>query len=55
MVNIISFEKQFAKDFYNLNIEWLRAFFYVEPYDEEILSKPEKYIITKADIYFLQN
>lgn len=52
MVNIISFEKQFAKDFYNLNIEWLRAFFYVEPYDEEILSKPEKYIINKGGHLF---
>ena len=52
MVNIISFEKQFAKDFYNLNIEWLRAFFYVEPYDEEILSKPEKYIINKGGYLF---
>lgn len=48
MVNIISFEKQYTKDFYNLNIEWLKTFFYVEPYDEDVLSNPEKYIINKG-------
>lgn len=52
MVNIISFEKQYTKDFYNLNIEWLKTFFYAEPYDEEVLSKPEKYIINKGGHIF---
>lgn len=31
--------------FYDLNIEWLKTYFYVEDFDEEVLSKPEKYII----------
>ncbi|WP_396601184.1 GNAT family N-acetyltransferase [Algibacter sp. R77976] len=52
MVNIISFEKRFSKDFYNLNIEWLRTFFYVESYDEDVLSKPEKHIINKGGRIF---
>lgn len=51
-INIISFKTEFAKDFYNLNIEWLKTFFYVEPYDEEVLSKPEKYIINKGGHIF---
>lgn len=51
-INIISFKTEYAKDFYNLNIEWLKTFFYVEPYDEEILSKPEKYIIDKGGHIF---
>ncbi|NMH88155.1 bifunctional helix-turn-helix transcriptional regulator/GNAT family N-acetyltransferase [Flavivirga algicola] len=49
---IISFDKQYAKDFYELNVEWLKAFFYVEAYDEEVLSKPDHYIINKGGHIF---
>ena len=52
MVDIISFEKQYANNFYDLNIEWLKTFFYVETYDEEVLSKPEAYIINKGGHVF---
>ena len=52
MVEIIPFEKSFAKDFYTLNIEWLKTYFYVEPFDEEVLSKPEFYIIDKGGHIF---
>ncbi|WP_317129375.1 bifunctional helix-turn-helix transcriptional regulator/GNAT family N-acetyltransferase [Flavivirga rizhaonensis] len=51
-LEIISFDKQYAKDFYELNVEWLKTFFYVEPYDEEVLSKPEQYIINKGGHIF---
>tara|TARA_R110002012_G_scaffold322023_1_gene553773 strand:+ start:15933 stop:16400 length:468 start_codon:yes stop_codon:yes gene_type:complete len=51
-LDIINFEKQYAKDFYALNIEWLKTYFYVEPYDEEVLSKPETYIINKGGFIF---
>lgn len=52
MVEIIPFDKTFAKDFYSLNIEWLKTYFYVEPFDEEVLSKPEIYIIDKGGHIF---
>lgn len=51
-VEIIPFDSQYAKDFYELNIEWLQTYFYVEPFDEEVLSKPEKYIINKGGHIF---
>jgi len=51
-VEIIPFDKAFSKDFYNLNIEWLQTYFYVEPFDDEVLSKPEKYIIDKGGYIF---
>ncbi|WP_115461862.1 GNAT family N-acetyltransferase [Winogradskyella aurantiaca] len=52
--NIISFDHKYAKDFHDLNIEWLETYFYVEPYDKEVLSKPDKYIINKGgQIFFL--
>jgi GNAT superfamily N-acetyltransferase len=49
---IIEFENRYAKDFYNLNIEWLQTYFYVEPYDDEVLSKPQEYIIDKGGHIF---
>ena len=51
-IEIISYEDRYAKDFYDLNIEWLKTYFYVEPLDEEVLSKPLKYIINKGGHIF---
>ena len=51
-ISIISYKEEYAKDFYYLNIEWLKTFFYVEAYDEEVLSKPDKYIIGKGGFIF---
>ena len=52
MVEIIPFDKIYAKDFYSLNVDWLKTYFYVEPFDEEVLSKPEFYIINKGGHIF---
>lgn len=49
---IINYDKQYAKYFYDYNIEWLKTFFYVEPYDEAVLSQPETYIINKGGHIF---
>lgn len=51
-VDIIPFKKGYSKNFCNLNIEWLTDFFYVEPYDEKVLSNPDKYIINKGGYIF---
>ncbi|MFI1743868.1 bifunctional helix-turn-helix transcriptional regulator/GNAT family N-acetyltransferase [Thalassobellus sediminis] len=51
-IKVISFKNEYAKDFYELNIEWLKSFFYVEPYDQEVLRKPESYIINKGGHIF---
>lgn len=52
MIEVVPFDKSYAKDFYLLNIEWLKTYFYVEPFDEEVLSKPEFYIIDKGGHIF---
>lgn len=49
---IVGYNKAYSKDFYDLNIEWLQTFFYVEAYDREVLSKPETYIIDKGGYIF---
>ncbi|OUR90951.1 GNAT family N-acetyltransferase [Flavobacteriales bacterium 34_180_T64] len=51
-VEIINYDNEYANDFYELNVEWLKTFFYVEPYDEEILSNPEDHIINKGGYIF---
>ncbi|MBL4594465.1 MAG: GNAT family N-acetyltransferase [Flavobacteriales bacterium] len=44
-VDIIAFDKQYADDFAQLNFEWLEEYFYIEDYDREVLTQPEKYIL----------
>ncbi len=51
-INIIDFNTKYAQSFYDLNIEWLKTFFYVEPFDEDVLSQPDKYIIDKGGFIF---
>ena len=47
-IEIIDFEPKYRDDFKNLNVEWLEKYFEVEPYDKEVLSNPEKYILEKG-------
>ena len=55
-LKIIPFHSKYTQDFYNLNVEWLEKYFYVEPYDEKVLSNPQKYIIeTGGYIFFIKN
>jgi len=51
-IEIIPFEPQYATHFYALNVAWLRKYFYVEPYDEKILSNPETYILKNGGFIF---
>lgn len=51
-LNILPFQDEFAKAFYELNIEWLETYFYAEDYDKEVLSNPKKYIINPGGYIF---
>ena len=54
-IEIVPFDTIYSQTFYHLNIEWLQTYFYVEPFDEEVLSQPEKYIINKGGhIFFVK-
>lgn len=54
MPEIILYLPKYAKDFKTLNTAWLEKYFVVEPYDNEVLSNPEKYILDKGgNIYFV--
>lgn len=51
-MKILSYHPEYATAFYDLNIEWLETYFYVEPFDREVLSKPQQYIIDKGGHIF---
>ncbi|APZ47123.1 N-acetyltransferase [Polaribacter reichenbachii] len=51
-LEIIPFEDKYAKHFYDLNVEWLKKYFYVEPYDEKVLSNPKKYVLEPGGFIF---
>ncbi|MBL4639121.1 MAG: GNAT family N-acetyltransferase [Kordiimonadaceae bacterium] len=50
---ILPYDDKYKQTFYDLNAEWLREFFYIEPWDETILSNPQKHIIDQGgEIFF---
>ena len=51
-LEIIAYQPEYAADFYNLNVEWLKKYFYVEPYDENVLSNPKKYVLDPGGFIF---
>ncbi len=54
-LEIIPFHEKFAHVFYDLNMEWLQTYFYVEDFDKEVLSNPYKYIIKPGGhIFFVK-
>jgi len=55
-MEIISWHPKYAEEFKNMNLEWLKEFFWVEPHDEDVLGNPEKYIIKPGGmIFFAKN
>ena len=52
-LEIIDYQPKYAKYFYELNVEWLEKYFYVEPYDKKVLSNPQKYVLDPSvSIFF---
>lgn len=44
-VSIVKHQDDYSHYFKSLNVEWLEKYFVVEPYDNEVLSNPDKYIL----------
>lgn len=51
-IRVVPFQHKYAAAFYNLNIEWLETYFYVEDFDREVLSKPDSYILSPGGHIF---
>ena len=44
-MEIVSWQPKYSEEFKNMNLHWLKEFFWVEPHDEDVLGNPKKYII----------
>ena len=51
-LTIIPYDTKYSKEFRDLNIEWLKKYFYVEDHDKEVLENPKSYIIDKGGHIF---
>ncbi len=47
-LSIVEFKEKYTKQFTNLNFEWLEKYFYIEDYDREVLTHPQKYILDQG-------
>jgi DNA-binding MarR family transcriptional regulator/GNAT superfamily N-acetyltransferase len=52
-IEIIRYQPRYRDDFKRLNLEWLQAYFTVEPIDEAILSQPEQHILEPGGVILL--
>ncbi|WP_298764395.1 hypothetical protein [uncultured Polaribacter sp.] len=52
IIESIPFEDKFANTFYDLNVAWLANYFYVAPFDENVLSNPKDHIIKTGGFIF---
>ncbi|MFO8147997.1 MAG: GNAT family N-acetyltransferase [Bacteroidota bacterium] len=54
-IEIIPFSSQFSREFQELNLAWLKKYFWVEDHDREVLDNPKKYIIEPGgNIFFVK-
>jgi GNAT superfamily N-acetyltransferase len=53
VVKIIPIEEKYYQDFTRLNFEWLEKYFYIEDYDREVLTQPDKYILNEGGHIFM--
>ena len=53
LLKFIPFESQHSNKFKSFNVEWLKSFFVVEPYDELVLSNPIEQIIDRGGYIFM--
>jgi len=51
-IEIVGYETKYESHFYDLNVAWLEKYFYVEPYDQKVLSNPKKHVIDPGGYIF---
>lgn len=52
MISIVPYNTEYKQAFYDLNVAWLKEFFYVEALDRKVLSDPEEYILEPGGYIF---
>jgi len=44
-ITFCTFDSKYAEDFKEINLEWVKKYFVIEPHDIEQLNNPQEYII----------
>ncbi len=52
-VEIVEYQPQYKKAFYELNRKWIEMYWELEPHDIEVLENPEKHILEKGGHIFV--
>lgn len=52
-VEIVEYQPQYKKSFYELNRKWIESYWELEPHDIEVLENPEKHILEKGGHIFV--
>jgi DNA-binding MarR family transcriptional regulator/N-acetylglutamate synthase-like GNAT family acetyltransferase len=52
-VEIVEFQPQYKKAFYELNRKWIEQYWELEPHDIEVLENPDKHILEKGGHIFV--
>ena len=52
-VEIVEYQPQYKKAFYELNRKWIELYWELEPHDIEVLENPEKHILEKGGHIFV--
>lgn len=52
-VEIVEYQPQYKKSFYELNRKWIELYWELEPHDIEVLENPEKHILDKGGYIFV--
>ena len=52
-MEIVEYQLQYKKTFYELNRKWIEQYWELEPHDIEVLENPEKYILEKGGHIFV--
>lgn len=52
MLKIVPYKDEYAEHFRDMNLEWLKKYFYVEDHDNEVLNNARTYILDKGGHIF---
>lgn len=53
LIYILDYSTNYQPDFERLNRNWIEKYFWMEPVDHEVLSKPDEHIINKGGSIFM--
>ena len=55
-LSILPYSEELARDFHDINVEWIEDMFTIEPHDRDVLTRPQENILEPGgEIYFVKS